>query len=87
MRYVYILRSVKDKKSYTGCTNDLRKRLQMHNSGEIESTKRRKPLRLIYYEAFINKKDAFAREQWLKTGWGRNQLNKILSNYLSTKIF
>jgi hypothetical protein len=28
-----------------------------------------------------NKKDAFAREQWLKTGWGRNQIEKTLSNF------
>jgi predicted GIY-YIG superfamily endonuclease len=38
---------------------------------------------LIYYEAFIDKHDAFNREQWLKTGWGRNQLKKILRNYLT----
>jgi len=33
---------------------------------------------LIYYEAYLDKQDAFAREKWLKTGWGRNYLKKIL---------
>jgi len=40
-------------------------------------------MKLIYYEAFINKHDAFKREQWLKTGWGRNQLKKILGGSLN----
>ena len=54
----------------------------MHNQGKVESTKKRKPFILVHYEAFLNKEDAFQREQWLKTGWGRNHLDKILSNYL-----
>lgn len=82
MYYVYILQSIKDRKLYVGCTNDLRKRLSLHNSGKVFSTHLRKPLKIIYYEAFINKHDAFQREQWLKTGWGRNQVKKILANYL-----
>ena len=82
MHYVYVLKSEEDKNFYTGCTKDLRKRLLLHNSGNIYSTKRRKPLKLVCYEAFINQKDAFTRERWLKTGWGRNQLKKILENFL-----
>lgn len=83
MYYVYVLQSIKDGDLYTGCANNLKKRLQLHNKGEVYSTKKRVPLRLIYYEAFINKQDAFAREQRLKTGWGRNQLKKILKNFLT----
>lgn len=82
MHYVYILKSKKDNNWYTGCTSDLKKRLLMHNQGKVESTKKRKPFILVHYEAFLNKEDAFQREQWLKTGWGRNHLDKILSNYL-----
>ena len=82
MYYVYILQSKKDNDLYTGCTNDLKKRFLLHNSGKIFSTKDRKPFKIIYYEAFLNQRDAFAREQWIKTGWGRNHINKILSNYL-----
>ena len=69
MQYVYILRSRKDNDFYIGCTNDIKKRLELHNSGKVESTKNRKPLELIYYEAFLNQSDGFAREKWLKTGW------------------
>jgi len=82
MYYVYILQSIKDNNFYTGCTSDLKNRLTMHNGGKIESTKNRKPFKIIHYEAFLNKHDAFTREQWLKTGWGRNHLQKTLLNYL-----
>lgn len=69
-------------KMYVGYTNDLTKRFELHNSGKISSTKNSRPFKLIYYEVFTNKRDAFRREQWLKTGWGRNRLNKILINTL-----
>ncbi len=41
MQYVYVLRSAKDGKRYTGCTGDLRKRFSEHNDGKVESTKGR----------------------------------------------
>ena len=83
MNYVYVLQSMKDNNLYIGCTSDLKKRIYMHNTSKIESTKNRTPLKIIFYEAFLNKRDAFAREQWLKTGWGRNHVKKILFNYLN----
>lgn len=82
MYYTYILKSERDRKLYVGCTKDLRKRIAMHNSRKVFSTHTRAPLRLIYYEAFLDKRDAFAREQWLKTGWRRNHLQKILAHSL-----
>lgn len=82
MHYVYTLQSSKDSKLYTGCTKDLKKRIVMHNRGDVESTKLRRPFSLIFYEAFMNKDDAFAREQWLKTDWGRNRLKIMLRNTL-----
>ena len=86
MYYVYVLQSEKDNLLYLGCTHNLKQRLSMHNAGKICSTKRRAPFRLIYYEAFINKQDAFGREQWLKTGWGRNQLRKILKSIFMSSV-
>jgi len=82
MHFVYILKSEKDNNLYVGCAKQLKDRIKMHNLGRIESTMNRKPLKLIHYECFLNKEDAFAREQWLKTGWGRNRLKRILKNYL-----
>jgi len=80
MQYVYILQSGKDKELYVGCTQNLKNRLVPHNAKKVLATKHRTPLKLIHYEAFLNKSDAFAREQFLKTGWGRNYLIKTLRN-------
>lgn len=66
MLYVYILQSRKDNKIYIGFSNDLRRRIKEHNSGENKSTKYRRPLELIYYEAYKSEKDAKRREEELK---------------------
>ena len=57
MYYVYVLQSLIDKKFYTGYTKDLKKRFELHRKGEVSSTKNRRPLTLIYYEACLNQQD------------------------------
>ena len=83
MYYVYILISEKDKNLYTGCTHDLKKRVQLHNEGKVESTKNRKPFKLIYYEACLNKFDAFKREKYLKTTYGKKYIRNRLKGYFT----
>lgn len=87
MQYVYILQSTKDKDLYTGCTKDLRERLKLHNAGKVSSTAKRAPFMLIYYEAYINSHDAYNREIYMKTQWGRNYLKKVLANFFISKNF
>ena len=82
MEFVYILQSKKDKKLYTGWTNDLRKRFFEHESGKVLSTANRRPLKLIYFETCINRKDALQREKYLKTAWGKRYIKNRLRNYL-----
>ena len=67
MYYVYVLQSEKDNKFYVGFTKDLKLRVEQHNKGQVESTKDRRPLKLIYYEACLSQKDATRREKYLKT--------------------
>lgn len=62
MFYVYVLLG-NDSKFYTGYTENLRKRLEQHNKGNVKSTKHRIPLKLIYYEACVNRPDALKREK------------------------
>ena len=81
MYYVYILCSQKDNNLYTGYTNDIKRRLAEHNGGKVESTKSRRPLKLIYYEAYIEKTDAENREIFLKSGSGKRYLKKQLKIY------
>ncbi|HEY4519890.1 MAG TPA: GIY-YIG nuclease family protein [Candidatus Paceibacterota bacterium] len=66
MFYVYVLRSFKDGKLYLGCTNDLRRRFREHQTGEVLSTKSRRPFELRYYEAFYCEQNARKREMSLK---------------------
>ena len=82
--YVYILFSLKDKKFYTGFTNNLKKRLTEHANGQVVATKNRRPLKLIHYEYFTEEADAKAREVFLKSGFGRNQLKESLKVTLSS---
>lgn len=83
MNYVYVLLSEKDGDFYTGATRDLRLRFKQHNAGEVLSTRHRCPFRLIYYEACLNEKDAFAREKYLKSGMGKRYLRNRLKNCLA----
>jgi len=81
--YVYILLSLKDKKLYVGFTKNLKNRLITHASGKVISTKNRRPLKLIHYEYFINLADAKAREVFLKSGAGHEQIKAFLKRTLN----
>jgi putative endonuclease len=83
MHYVYALKSEVDGRSYTGCTGDLRERFQQHNDGKIPSTKDRRPLVLIYYEACLNEQDACRREKYLKTTYGKRYIKSRCGNYFT----
>ena len=76
MWYVYILRSEKDKKLYIGSTDNINRRLSEHNSGNVDSTRYRVPLKLEAYFAVTDKPRAIKLEQYLKTGSGRAFTNK-----------
>ncbi|UCB57260.1 MAG: GIY-YIG nuclease family protein [Candidatus Omnitrophota bacterium] len=84
MYYVYLLISTKDNNQYIGFTEDIDKRLKEHNAGKVVSTKNRRPLKLIYFEAYLDKRDAQGREQFLKSGAGKRFLRKQLKHHLET---
>jgi len=83
MYYVYILKSKKDNKFYTGYTNNLKLRFELHQKGRVDATKNRRPLKLIYYEACLNQQDATHREKYLKTYHGKLFLRNRLKSYLT----
>lgn len=83
MFYVYILRSKKDNKLYAGFTNNLKLRFEQHNKGLVKSTKNRRPLVLIYYEACLKQKDATKREKYFKTHYGKMFLKNRLKSYFT----
>ncbi|OGH86238.1 MAG: hypothetical protein A2493_00670 [Candidatus Magasanikbacteria bacterium RIFOXYC12_FULL_33_11] len=77
MHYVYILK-MSNEKLYTGRSDDLKRRLNEHNNGRVKSTKNYRPLKLIYYEAFLEKEDSVRRELYLKTSTGKRMLKLLL---------
>lgn len=83
MYFVYVLESQKDKKFYTGFSGDLQTRFDEHKKGRVSSTKDRRPLRLVYYEACLSKEDAEHREKYLKTFHGKMFIKKRIKSYLT----
>ncbi|MDD2731050.1 MAG: GIY-YIG nuclease family protein [Candidatus Portnoybacteria bacterium] len=75
MYYLYLLLQ-NNNSIYTGSTSDLKRRLKDHETGKVMSTKHRRPLRLIHYEAFFLKSDAQRRERFLKTTEGKRLLKQ-----------
>lgn len=66
MNYTYIL-ECSDKSLYCGWTNNIKKRLEAHNNGlGAKYTKCRRPVKLVYFEEFEDKKDAMKREYEIK---------------------
>jgi len=79
MYYVYILK-LNTKKIYIGYANDLKRRVGEHTNGKCTYTRNKRPLELIYYEAYKAKSDATKREHHLKeykSSWG--QLKKRIA--------
>ena len=83
MYYTYVLQSEKDMKFYTGFTKDLKLRFKQHNKGLVDSTKDRRPLKLIYYEVCLSQDDATKREEYLKSYHGKMFIRKRLKSYLT----
>jgi len=81
--YVYVLLSEKDNQFYTGYTSDLKKRIEDHNEGNVQSTKQRRPLKLLYFEGCLNQQDATRREKYLKSGNGKIYLRSRLRIFLN----
>jgi len=81
--YIYVMQSEIDNNFYVGYTSDIRIRIEKHNKGEVQSTKNRRPLKLVYWEGCLNQKDATHREKYLKTSHGKRYIKNRLKNYLT----
>lgn len=79
MYTVYILQSVKDKKTYVGYSGDFKRRFKKHNSGRVKATKHRYPLKVLFVEKFENESEAKKRELYWKNGGGRRKLKKYFA--------
>ena len=83
MFYVYMLKSKSSKPiTYVGYTNNLKSRLNLHNSGKGAKFTRGRQWKLIYKEIFKSKKEAISREYYIKNN--RNLRNKIKNENFNT---
>jgi len=78
MHYVYILKSLKDEGFYVGCTENLEKRIEEHNSGKTLSLKKRRPLEIIYVEKYDKVEDAYNREKQIKSYKGGKAFQNLI---------
>ena len=79
MKYVYIV-ECSDGTLYTGWTNNLKRRVEQHSNGSgAKYTRARRPVKLVYYEEFNEKRDAMKREYEIKTYSRNNKLELIKS--------
>ena len=77
--YVYVLRSLKNKKRYVGYTRKTPlEKLAEHNSGATQWTRQNGPFVLLHVEEFAESAAARKRERFLKLGKGRQWLDQIL---------
>ena len=81
MCFTYILKSEKDNKFYIGQTSNLKRRLEFHNLGKVQSTKSRVPLKIIHFEKFTTRGEAIKREKYLKSLKGGNEFKKLLTSW------
>ena len=81
MYYIYVLKCANND-LYIGYSKDLKSRIKKHFQGKIKSTKSKMPLKLIYYESYLNKFDAIKRERQLKLHKTKKDLQKQIKNSL-----
>ena len=79
--FVYLIGNYKHKKiiSYVGYTNNLKKRLNLHNNGKGAKFTRGRRWRLLYFEKCSTKREAILRECYIKKN--RKFRNKIKDKY------
>ena len=81
--YVYMLKSKSMRPvTYVGYTNDLKKRINLHNTGKGAKFTRGRKWILIYKEKFISKKEAISREYYIKNN--RTLRNRIKYENINT---
>jgi len=87
MHHTYILLSSKSHTFYFGSTNNLKARLDLHNTGKVKSTKSGLPWELVWYGGFKTEKEARDFELYLKTGSGKSFAYKRLAKVALTMDF
>ena len=77
---VHVLRSDKNGYRYIGQTNNLERRIREHNDGITRSIRFQTPFRIEHTETVPTRREAILREKFLKSGKGREWLDKNVTD-------
>lgn len=84
--YAYILQC-SDGRFYHGSTNALQRRLREHQLGDCATTRKRLPIKLIYFEEYPTRREAMARERQFKNGKMRKETKlKLIASFPQEKL-
>jgi putative endonuclease len=83
MFYTYILQSVKSERYYVGHTEDIKKRIERHNTGKVKATKNKGPWVLMSYEIYEAKSEANSRELYIKSMKSKIFTEKLIAEFQS----
>jgi len=87
MKYFFYILECSDKGYYYGSTSNLKERLERHNKGYVSSTQHRRPVKLVYFEEFTNKRDALRRERQFKYGRTRRLTrDRLIEEFPAEKL-
>ena len=86
MPSIYVLQSGKDLTLYVGSTRNLESRIKSHKAGKVKSTKSRRPFELIHVEEYATITQARQRENFLKTGRGREWIKSKMITWRGGRV-
>lgn len=79
--FTYIIKSKVANRYYIGETDNLERRITLHNEGNSISTKAYIPWELVYFEKFATKTEALRREKHLKKMKSKKYIEWLISNH------
>ena len=80
MAFVYILRSLKSNTYYIGSTKDIIRRFRQHNSGNVFSTKYKRPFELVFSQEYQTIQQACKIEKKIKNWKRKDFIEKIIKD-------
>jgi len=86
MKYYFYILQCNNKHQYYGHTQNIAQRLKEHRKGKVRPTKSRKPIKLVYFEEFSSRSEAFRREMQCKNGKTRKKtIDKLILGFPKEK--
>ena len=84
--YVYVIKSLVNKRHYVGFTKDISNRLRRHNERKVKATKAYVPYEIVYVEECDDRTKARKREVFLKSGQGRDFIKNVTEHEKMTGV-